>query len=88
MVENQDLVSSIQYFRDGKLNLVEFLTSFNGVKELTWLALDDPKPFLKICSGLVKKSLGISKLTLTTNGYVFGTQLLNLLDNYSTNYLI
>ena len=85
MVENQDLVSSIEYFRDGKLKFSEFIASFKGVKELTWFAMDDPKPFLKFCRGFIKKCFGLSKTTVTNLGFSFAAQLpYFFMDNYST----
>ncbi len=57
LVENQDLASSVIYRRDGKLGLWEYLSSFKGVREATWLALDDPMPFFKMCRGYLNKTL-------------------------------
>ena len=60
IVENQDLSSCLVYRRDGKLSLGEFVSSFKGVKEATWFASDDMKPFFKLCNFYLKKSLGWS----------------------------
>ncbi len=60
LVENQDLSSCLVYRRDGKLTFGEFVGSFKGVKEATWFATDDMKPFFKLCNFYLKKSLGWS----------------------------
>ena len=57
MVENQDLASTIQYFRDGKLKLGQYLKSFKGLSEVAWFAKDDMKPFFKMCKGYLKKAI-------------------------------
>jgi len=43
-VENYDIVSSLRYFRDGRLSAVEWLRSFRGVEEASWFARDDWAP--------------------------------------------
>ena len=45
IVEDVDLLSSFRYWRDGKLTLREWIGSFREVRELTFLAADDPLPF-------------------------------------------
>lgn len=44
LVENYDLVSSLRYFRDGRLSAREWLRSFRGVEEACWFARDDWAP--------------------------------------------
>jgi predicted ATP-grasp superfamily ATP-dependent carboligase len=44
MVEDCDLVSSIRYYRDGKLTVKDWLMSFRGVQETAFLSLRDPLP--------------------------------------------
>jgi hypothetical protein len=46
LVENLDLVSSLRYWRDGRLSPAEWLHSFRGVEEFSWFAPDDPLPTL------------------------------------------
>lgn len=48
IVEDLDLATSVQNWRAGRLSLKEWLRSFRGVEETAWLALDDPRPFLKL----------------------------------------
>jgi len=44
MVENYDIVSSLRYFRDGRLTPAEWVRSFRGVEEGSWFARDDWAP--------------------------------------------
>ena len=48
LVENNDVISSVKYFRDGRLRLGEWARSFRGVEEAAWFAWDDPLPFVKM----------------------------------------
>jgi len=45
VVENFDLVSSLTYCRDEKLNVMGWLGSYKGVEEACWFARDDWTPF-------------------------------------------
>jgi predicted ATP-grasp superfamily ATP-dependent carboligase len=45
IVENFDVISSVRYMRDGRLGIAEWLRSFKGVAEGSWLATDDLAPF-------------------------------------------
>lgn len=49
VVEDVDLISSMRYWRDGKFTLREWINSYRGVEELTFLAADDPLPFAGAC---------------------------------------
>ncbi len=57
IVEDVDFISSVRYWRDGKLGIREWLRSFRGVKELTFLAADDPLPFAGACIMDVRRAL-------------------------------
>jgi D-aspartate ligase len=46
MVEDVDLFSSYRYWRDGRFSMKEWLNSFRGVREMAFLAADDPLPFV------------------------------------------
>jgi predicted ATP-grasp superfamily ATP-dependent carboligase len=46
VVEDLDLVTSLRYWRDGKLNAREWLRSLRGIDEYSFLSLDDPLPLL------------------------------------------
>lgn len=50
ILEDADLVSCIQYYRDGVLTIPRWLGSYRGVKECAWYAADDVRPFLRMCS--------------------------------------
>lgn len=41
-----DIFSSLKYWRDGKLTLTQWLRSLRGVQEMAWFAPDDLKPFI------------------------------------------
>jgi D-aspartate ligase len=50
ILEDADLVSCIQYYRDGALSLRDWLESYRGIQECAWYAADDIVPFLRTCS--------------------------------------
>ena len=49
IVEDLDALSSLRYVLDRKLTLKQWITSFRGIQETAFLALDDPLPFLAMC---------------------------------------
>ncbi len=49
VVEDVDILSSIRYWRDGNLTLAQWMNSLRGVRELTFLAADDPLPLVAAC---------------------------------------
>ncbi|HEV3110995.1 MAG TPA: hypothetical protein VGY99_10915 [Candidatus Binataceae bacterium] len=49
IVEDVDFLSSFRYWRDGKFTLKQWMNSFRGVREMTFLAADDPLPFAGAC---------------------------------------
>ena len=59
VVEDQDLVSCLQYHRQGNLTFKQWLNSFNGVEEAGFFATDDPAPcvtrLLSLCGQALKK---------------------------------
>jgi len=55
-VEDRDIVSSMRYFRDRKLNLKQWIASFEGVQESAWFAKDDLLPFFIMCGQFVGTS--------------------------------
>lgn len=56
IVEDQDLVSSYHYWRDGNLGILQWLLSLRGVREGAWFAWDDWKPFLQMCGSLMRSA--------------------------------
>ena len=48
IVEDWDLESSLDYWREGGLTLAAWLASFRGVQEGAWFARDDLAPFRRI----------------------------------------
>lgn len=45
IVEQSDLMSSLQYVYMGRLTPVEWVRSLRGIEEAAWFASDDPMPF-------------------------------------------
>lgn len=52
MVE-QDVASCLQYRRDGKLTLRQWIGSLKGVEEMGYFAADDLAPFAQLCRAFV-----------------------------------
>lgn len=57
IVEDADLASCVRYYRDGALNLREWLGSYRGIQECAWYAADDLTPFLRRCLPLPLRAL-------------------------------
>jgi D-aspartate ligase len=49
IVEDADLVSCLNYRKDGKLTFMEWISSFRGVREAAFFAFDDLFPVFKRC---------------------------------------
>ena len=49
MVEDMDLASAFQYWRDGKLTVREWWRSFRGLRESAFFAADDRRPMISMC---------------------------------------
>lgn len=56
IVEDKDLLSSYFYNKEGKLNLIEWIRSFKGIKEAGYFAIDDPAPSLWVWGDHIKRS--------------------------------
>ena len=46
LVENYDITSTVQYFRDGTVSPADWWRSFRDLEESAWFASDDPLPFV------------------------------------------
>ena len=57
LIEDYDLESSLDYYREGTLKLGEWIKSFKGVEEAAWFNWKDPLPFLYMCLKMTKKTL-------------------------------
>jgi predicted ATP-grasp superfamily ATP-dependent carboligase len=57
IVEDVDLISSWRYWRDGRFTLRQWMNSFRGVRELTFLAADDQLPFAGACMMDARRAL-------------------------------
>jgi predicted ATP-grasp superfamily ATP-dependent carboligase len=53
VVEDWDLESALDYWREGELSFSEWLASFEGVAEAAWFARDDLAPFGQVVKGAV-----------------------------------
>ena len=49
MVEDMDLASAFQYWRDGKLSTGGWRRSFRGLRECAFFAADDRRPIISMC---------------------------------------
>ena len=58
LIEDFDLISSFHYFQEGTLNLRDWARSFKGVEEAAWFNWKDPRPFVKMVGGLLKRLSG------------------------------
>jgi predicted ATP-grasp superfamily ATP-dependent carboligase len=56
VVEDQDLVSTLGYRREGSLTWGAWLRSYRGVREAAWFAADDLKPFLLLARDLLRRA--------------------------------
>ena len=57
VLEDADLASCVRYYRDGALNLRDWLGSYRGISECAWYAADDLVPFLRTCLPFPLKAL-------------------------------
>jgi D-aspartate ligase len=55
MIEDFDLISSYDYYREGCLTVTDWLTSFRGLQEGLWFNWKDPWPFLKMSGRLLRR---------------------------------
>ena len=46
LIEDWDIISSYRYFKEGTLNIGDWIKSFKGVEEGAWFSWQDPMPFL------------------------------------------
>lgn len=54
LIEDFDVISSIDYYREGTLGVAEWLRSFKGVEEGAWFSWRDPAPLLELTRRLSK----------------------------------
>lgn len=57
VVEPWDTRSSIEYRKDGRLTVRDWLRSFRNVEEAAWFAVDDPVPSIMMSARLSAKAL-------------------------------
>lgn len=56
LIEDFDVISTYDYFREGSLTFSEWISSFQRVQEGLWFSWKDPWPFLKMGLGLIKQA--------------------------------
>ena len=56
IIEDYDIESSFDYYREGTLGFLDWLKSFKGLEEGAWFSWRDPIPFLMICRRLIRKA--------------------------------
>jgi D-aspartate ligase len=57
LIEDFDVISSFHYFREGSLNLRDWVRSFKDIEETAWFSWKDPRPFVKMMGQLLKRSV-------------------------------
>ena len=69
MIEDFDIISTYDYFREGSLTVGEWLRSFKRLEEGLWFSWKDPWPFIRMSAGLVKRGLVmvLKKLKIVKN---------------------
>jgi predicted ATP-grasp superfamily ATP-dependent carboligase len=57
LLEDADIVSSWNYFRDGTVAPRDWIRAYSGIREAAWFAADDLRPFASICRWTCAKVL-------------------------------
>ena len=68
VIEDFDLMSSLDYYREGKLRFADWLRSFKGLEESAWFSCRDPLPFIMMTMRMLKKALAWLLKKSPTNG--------------------
>jgi predicted ATP-grasp superfamily ATP-dependent carboligase len=55
LIEDFDIISSLDYHREGTLRLGQWVRSFKGVEEAAWFNWKDPVPFLAMVGRLSRQ---------------------------------
>jgi predicted ATP-grasp superfamily ATP-dependent carboligase len=55
ILEDADLISCIQYYRDRVLTVSNWASGYKGIREGAWFASDDPKPFIHMCTSFAMR---------------------------------
>lgn len=58
VIEDYDLTSSFDYFREGSLSLRDWIKSFRRLEEAAWFSLRDPVPFFYMLGRLARQGIG------------------------------
>jgi len=57
IIEDYDLESSLDYFREGTLGLAQWIRSYRNVEEAAWFDIKDPSPFLAMARRLTRRGV-------------------------------
>jgi D-aspartate ligase len=57
IVEDADIVSSFQYFRDRAVGFREWISSYGGLQEGAWFACDDLLPFFHVAARFISRKI-------------------------------
>jgi predicted ATP-grasp superfamily ATP-dependent carboligase/SAM-dependent methyltransferase len=57
-VEDKDLISCAEYFRERSLTVPSWLRSYRGVSESAYFAADDPEPFVHVVAHWSRRAVG------------------------------
>jgi predicted ATP-grasp superfamily ATP-dependent carboligase len=57
IIEDYDLTSTFDYFREGSLSFMDWVRSFRRLEEGAWFSARDPVPFLFMLGGLAKQGV-------------------------------
>lgn len=55
IIEDYDLESSLDYFREGTLGFAQWVRSYRNLEEGAWFDLRDPAPFMAIAGRLIRR---------------------------------
>jgi len=81
ILEDEDLVSCIQYYRDGVLGVRDWLRSYRGISECAWFAADDLMPFVRTSSSFSMRPVRkVLRKTVAFFKSVTGLVMLDALD--------
>lgn len=54
-IEDYDLISAVDYHREGSLSVRDWLGSFKGLEETMWFSPRDPWPFMRMLASLARR---------------------------------
>ncbi|UCD63473.1 MAG: hypothetical protein JSW34_12105 [Candidatus Zixiibacteriota bacterium] len=58
VIEDFDIISSIDYYREGSLTFGQWWRSFRRLEEAMWFSWRDPIPFIRMSASLLRRAAG------------------------------